>query len=721
MTSFKGPPQPKVTISNLCSAVSRHLHLPILGLLLLSLLLTITNVSTSTLLVSAHTDFFYQSSHLFQPPDPSRPCRHIFRNDVEASALLADFVLEGIPIPTYQPAEQAAGLLYNASIHVRQVAKRPSFSIYPVRKDFPILAGPFSRRTDLGRCWVNVQFGARYIFFIERPNWAGFFQITQIPVRFTVKRWQTVQNIVRRGASPLQMRPLYHAEKLNVMEGNELMLNCRVKGRPTPLISWYVNSTRQLGLWDASTGRGVIHTHRRSSKLHISNIKLTDTGNYSCLAENVNGFIRKTVFIIVSPKPVTTSKPEMSTPAPISVHPCYQYCLHGVCSLIDGRPSCRCYHGYLGRRCETLLAFSCFSPYDGQRCNLVQSSPNPAAFDKVKELESNCTAGGGIFFGRFVLFSTFGALTSLLVLLLLCLFVKKHANRPHQKTQAVNISTQKIDIRNPSDAFNRLRTQSIESVTEPEGIVTLTTVPTMTDETVAQGNNVQARRTCCFSLPRRLVPQSERLGFPFVNQRKSAMKDKGVRQLISQTLNPYVCVPSTELQPPHQHQTWGWLEETDYRTHIHQCHHDHHQQCGGQTHEALHPLTSRRAMDCEVSTLAVTHAGDWIPSEMQAPGVQGLHLRNSWDGLAEGLQFSSVGPVPVPVCGGSSPKRRQEYVLGTAVATSPPAELSLLPLGGTSYAPPVSGLPVGGQKPCELVRMQKIFQCGLPPSSGTSK
>ncbi|VDK73829.1 unnamed protein product [Dibothriocephalus latus] len=198
MTSFKGPPGSRVTDYSL----SRLPYLPVLGLLLLSLLLTIINFSTSSpLLVSAHTDFFYQSTHLFQPPDPSRPCRHIFRNDVDTSALLADFVLEGIPIPTYQSPDQAAGLLYNASIHVRQVAKRPAFSIYPVRKDFPILAGPFSRRTDLGRCWVNVQFGARYIFFIERPNWAGFFQITQIPVRFTVKRWQTIQNIVRRGVA----------------------------------------------------------------------------------------------------------------------------------------------------------------------------------------------------------------------------------------------------------------------------------------------------------------------------------------------------------------------------------------------------------------------------------------------------------------------------------------------------------------------------------------
>ncbi len=133
---------------------------------------------------------------VYRPPDPTRPCRHPFRLDPEASALLADFVVVGWPTPTFQARP---GLLYNASIHVQQVAKRPRYSIFPVRKDFPILAGPFNRRTDLGRCWVNVKFNVRYIFFIEKPNWAGFFRVTQIPLLFTIYRWRKIRNILAKG------------------------------------------------------------------------------------------------------------------------------------------------------------------------------------------------------------------------------------------------------------------------------------------------------------------------------------------------------------------------------------------------------------------------------------------------------------------------------------------------------------------------------------------
>uniref|UniRef100_A0A0X3P0R1 Pro-neuregulin-2, membrane-bound isoform n=1 Tax=Schistocephalus solidus TaxID=70667 RepID=A0A0X3P0R1_SCHSO len=369
---------------------------------------------------------------------------------------------------------------------------------------------------------------------------------------------------------------------------------------------------------------------------------------------------------------------------------------------------------------------SCFSPYDGQRCDLVQASPHPAAFDKVKELESNCTVGGGSFFGHFILFSTFGALTSLLVLLLLCLFVKKHTNRSHQKTQAAHISTQKFDIKNSSDAFNRLRTQSTESVTESEGVVTLT-VPTKTDKTIIQKNHVKARSTGCFFFPRCLIPQSGRLRFQVRNRPKLVTNGNGVGQLIGQTLNPYVAASSAELhceirQPLQQHQTWGWLEEQEYRTHVHECRHSH-QQCG-QTQEALYSLDSLHAKDGGVPNLtaAVAHAGDWIPAEMQVPGMRELHLRNSWEGLAEGLPPLSVGPVSVPVpFSRSSPKKRQDYEVGTAITTGELAAVSLIPLSGTAYASLAPVRPAGGQKLCELVRLQNLFQCGLPSSSGTSK
>ncbi|VDD84079.1 unnamed protein product [Mesocestoides corti] len=168
MTSFKGP--------------------PLLWMLLAACLWHITPVLGST-------EFWHHQIPIFMPPDPSRPCRHAFRDDPETSALLADFVVIGKPTPTYQ---HRPGVLYNASVLVEQVLKRPRFSIYPVREGYPILTGPFSQWTDLGRCWLNVRSRIRYIFFIERPNWAGFFRISQLPLAYTTQHWQKIRTILKK-------------------------------------------------------------------------------------------------------------------------------------------------------------------------------------------------------------------------------------------------------------------------------------------------------------------------------------------------------------------------------------------------------------------------------------------------------------------------------------------------------------------------------------------
>ncbi|KAA3680885.1 uncharacterized protein DEA37_0000936 [Paragonimus westermani] len=63
-------------------------------------------------------------------------------------------------------------------------------------------------------------------------------------------------------AYPLQMRPLYHADQLEVDEGNDLMLTCQVRGRPTPLISWYHNHTEIKTPWKLGSRAGVIQSTR---------------------------------------------------------------------------------------------------------------------------------------------------------------------------------------------------------------------------------------------------------------------------------------------------------------------------------------------------------------------------------------------------------------------------------------------------------------------------
>lgn len=58
------------------------------------------------------------------------------------------------------------------------------------------------------------------------------------------------------------MHNLHHEENIRVSEGEEVSLTCAVMGRPPPLISWYVNNTQQIGLWNAHSDRGVINKKR---------------------------------------------------------------------------------------------------------------------------------------------------------------------------------------------------------------------------------------------------------------------------------------------------------------------------------------------------------------------------------------------------------------------------------------------------------------------------
>ncbi|CAH8646683.1 unnamed protein product [Schistosoma rodhaini] len=212
-------------------------------------------------------------------------------------------------------------------------------------------------------------------------------------------------------SDPLQMRSLYHEDVLKVNEGNDLLLSCRVRGRPTPLISWYVNQTEIKNPWRLETGRGIIQKSRYLSKLQLSNVHTTDNANYTCLAENLNGHIRKSVQVIV--KPATTSPPLTTTPPPkttemttTSVHPCHNYCHRGHCYIIDGKPYCSCISQYRGVRCDLFTT-------EKEENHLEQLPINESKFDSC---ESGCESN----LARILLFSTIGILISLLLIFFLC-------------------------------------------------------------------------------------------------------------------------------------------------------------------------------------------------------------------------------------------------------------------------------------------------------------
>uniref|UniRef100_A0A5K4FBS1 Ig-like domain-containing protein n=1 Tax=Schistosoma mansoni TaxID=6183 RepID=A0A5K4FBS1_SCHMA len=349
-----------------------------------------------------------QSIYHFKPPDEKRPCRYLFHDDVETSTLLADYVIIGWPIQTYR---KRFGPLYNISLLVTNILKNIQYSIFPIRINHLIRIGQFSIFPDPGRCWINVKKNKKYIFFLNQPDWSGFSKITQLPVEYTNYAYNSIIRIMKLGADPLQMRSLYHEDVLKVNEGNDLLLSCRVRGRPTPLISWYVNQTEIKNPWRLETGRGIIQKSRYLSKLQLSNVHTTDNANYTCLAENLNGHIRKSVQVIV--KPATTSPPLTTTPPPTttemtttSVHPCHNYCHRGHCYIIDGKPYCSCISQYRGVRCDLFTT-------EKEENHLEQLPINESKFDSC---ESGCESN----LARILLFSTIGILISLLLIFFLC-------------------------------------------------------------------------------------------------------------------------------------------------------------------------------------------------------------------------------------------------------------------------------------------------------------
>ncbi|VDP89259.1 unnamed protein product [Echinostoma caproni] len=135
----------------------------------------------------------------FKPPSPELPCRYRFREDVETSALLADYVIIGWPRQAFR---RRYGPLYNISLLVTHVLKQlhqPSRAIFPIRVGHLLRVGQFSVLPDPGRCWLNVQPGRAYMFFIRQPDWSGFCQISQLPIEYSDEAYERVISVLTHG------------------------------------------------------------------------------------------------------------------------------------------------------------------------------------------------------------------------------------------------------------------------------------------------------------------------------------------------------------------------------------------------------------------------------------------------------------------------------------------------------------------------------------------
>uniref|UniRef100_A0A673VTP7 Neuregulin 2b n=1 Tax=Salmo trutta TaxID=8032 RepID=A0A673VTP7_SALTR len=71
---------------------------------------------------------------------------------------------------------------------------------------------------------------------------------------------------------------------LSLMEGERLYLKCEASGNPSPSFRWYKDG-REL-----QRGKDVkIKTNKKNSKVQINRARLEDSGNYTCVVENMLG------------------------------------------------------------------------------------------------------------------------------------------------------------------------------------------------------------------------------------------------------------------------------------------------------------------------------------------------------------------------------------------------------------------------------------------------
>ncbi|KAK7926115.1 hypothetical protein WMY93_008425 [Mugilogobius chulae] len=141
---------------------------------------------------------------------------------------------------------------------------------------------------------------------------------------------------------------------LIVDEGNKLIVRCEATGNPAPTYRWFKDGNE---LQKSTTVR--IKSNKKNSRVQISNAKLEDSGNYTCVVENSLGKDNSTGTVNV--QSITT------TPSPGSGHArrCNEtekaYCVNGGdCYFIHGinQLSCKCPNDFTGDRCQTYVMAS---------------------------------------------------------------------------------------------------------------------------------------------------------------------------------------------------------------------------------------------------------------------------------------------------------------------------------------------------------------------------
>ncbi|XP_072252292.1 pro-neuregulin-2, membrane-bound isoform-like isoform X2 [Leuresthes tenuis] len=195
---------------------------------------------------------------------------------------------------------------------------------------------------------TTVEKDHRYIFFMDPTAEPLVFKASYAPL-------DASEPELKKDVERVLCEDCASAPKLRQMrgqsltEGDKLYLKCEASGNPSPSFRWYKDGH------ELQKGRDLkIKTNKKNSKVQISRVRVEDSGNYTCVAENSLGQENATSIISVQILTTTTPSPGVS-----HARRCNDsekaYCVNGGdCYFIHGinQLSCKCPNDYTGDRCQ---------------------------------------------------------------------------------------------------------------------------------------------------------------------------------------------------------------------------------------------------------------------------------------------------------------------------------------------------------------------------------
>ncbi|XP_061644068.1 neuregulin 2b isoform X4 [Phyllopteryx taeniolatus] len=195
---------------------------------------------------------------------------------------------------------------------------------------------------------ATVEKDHRYIFFMDPTGEPYVFKASYAPVDASEPELKKdVERVLCEDCASVPKLRLMRGQSLT--EGDKLYLKCEASGNPSPSFHWYKDGQ------ELQRGRDLrIKTNKKNSKVLISRVRMEDSGNYTCVAENSVG--QENVTSIISVHILTTTTLSLGVS---HVRHCNDtekaYCINGGdCYFIHGinQLSCKCPNDYTGDRCE---------------------------------------------------------------------------------------------------------------------------------------------------------------------------------------------------------------------------------------------------------------------------------------------------------------------------------------------------------------------------------